>query len=287
VLGALIWIIGDITLPRPVLNELTGYPSDIDIGLMRLITESLLWWLLFVFLFWVVALFCVGFSADLLLRSLRPQAPMQWRVGFAILFITAICAVAFLATADRPLVSMVNLLKPMHLVSAHLIALAERTNSVGIVAVIAMIASGSLMLMPGRDAEEVTRKIRCSTQLLYAGAALMLVWIVQATAMYRFAATLVEENQRRAIWELAPTVAMILGAIVSLSLAIIYLSSIAWLNSHFATVAGVKRPAAGGKTGAHGAMAFLQSYWGQTTAVLTPMVPGFLQLVSIALKQQV
>lgn len=70
------------------------------------------------------------------------------------------------------------------------------TTGVAITAYFGILVCTSILLCPPYDEAVIARKMRLLNILLYAGAGLLLIWVMQSRALYSFAAaSLITEQQ--------------------------------------------------------------------------------------------
>jgi hypothetical protein len=120
---------------------------------------------------------------------------------------------------------------------------------------------------------------------MYCAAAFLLVWIVQATEMYRFAATLLVQEERDLLLKLASTISLMAGLFASLLLAAAYMAAYHYLQFRHRT----ERKDVGTvpSDSAQSPKNFLLAHWPKITAVLMPVLPGAINTVLNLLAQPI
>jgi hypothetical protein len=133
----------------------------------------------------------------------------------------------------------------------------------------------TLVLVPDSYNNDATAQLQAVTRIMYCAAAFLVVWVAQTTETYRFAAMLLQQEQREQALKLAPTISLTIGVFSSLLLAGTYLASCLWLQTSYD-----QRPQgdAIGNRAAREAGAsprqVLQKHWVKITGMLLPMFPG-------------
>lgn len=266
----------DASLPRPSLTILPEYPDGITLAQAVLITEAGMWWLLLSLIFWLAGLFAVGFGWYQLHSATRHQAKAHGAVRllyFAVLGFTLAVLFYISQVKGTPLMSFEFVLRNLAHISDGIVDLTTANTALGIVAVIMMLLSASLLLLPGAFDNDPARQMRAITQIMYCGAAFMLVWVATATEMYRFAAMMLVAEEREEILKLAPTISLTVGVFSSLLLAVAYLASYLWLQQCHRRSRLIAAAADTGQAGPS-PRDFLLAHWPKVMALLMPMLPG-------------
>ena len=276
-------------VPRPAFKALLlpGYPAATSLAEAALVVHATLWWLCLSFLLWLVGLAVISLCCLQLRRAMQHDrwlARMAWAafLGFLALVIGVLYHTA--VVRGIPLLSFGKMVENLALMSPRFPHLGSFNAALAFVASAALLCSFSLLLLPGAHADRPVRQMHAITGLMYAGAALMLVWISSLTAMYRLCATLMVKEAREPALALAPSISLMGGLLLSLMLGAAFLSAAAWLQHchERQRLAGTtEQPEAAGASPKE----FLAVHWPKVIAFLMPLLPGVAETVLQALAQ--
>jgi hypothetical protein len=268
------------TVPKPSFKDfaLKDYPGATALKDAGLIVEAALWWLCLSVVLWVSGLSAMGLCWWLLHRATGHDAAID-RIAKRLLLLALALAVAVLfylaQISNTPLMSFGHMVSNLGMVSAGLTRLATLNTALVFVVGTVLLLCASLLLLPGSHADQPMRQMHAITNVMYAGAAFLLVWISAATAMYRVSALLLVPEAREPMLKLAPTISLMTGLFMSLLLAAAYLAACAWLQcQHEKLPRDTANPAANPAADAASPKAFLTAHWPKVIAILMPLLPG-------------
>jgi hypothetical protein len=264
------------TVPKPSFKDLVleGYPAATTLADAGLIVEATLWWLCLCVVLWVSGLSAMALCWWLLHRATGHDAAID-RIAKRLLLLALVLALGtlfYLAQISKtPLMSFGHLVSNLGMVSAGLARLATLNTALVFVVGTVLLLCASLLLLPGSHADQPMRQMHAITNLMYVGAAFLLIWISAATAMYRLSALLLVPEAREPMLKLAPTISLMTGLFLSLLLGAAYLAACAWLQcQHEKMPRDAANPAADGAS----PKAFLTAHWPKVIAILMPLLPG-------------
>ena len=274
-------------VPKPAFKMLLlpGYPDATPLAEAAAVVDAALWWLCLSFLQWLVGLAVIGLCGLQLHRAMRHTPWLSWLAWAAFLgFLALVIGILYHTAVVRgiALLSFGPMVDNLSLLSGRFPHLGSFNAALAFVASAALLGSLSLLLLPGAYADHPLRQMRAIAALMYAGAALMLVWISSLTAMYRLCATLMVKEAREPALALAPTISLMGGLLLSLLLAAAFLSAAAWLQHCHER----QRQAGIGEQPAPASpKEFLAAHWPKAIAFLMPLLPGVVETVLQALAQ--
>jgi hypothetical protein len=263
-------------VPKPSLKALAleDYPAATSLKDAGLIVETTLWWLCLSVVLWVLGLAALALCWWLLHRAAGHDAAID-RVARRLLLLAIVLAVATLfylaKISNTPLMSFGHLVGNLGMVSAGFNRLATLNTALVFVVGTVLLLCASLLLLPGSHADQPMRQMHAITQVMYIGAAFLLVWISAATAMYRLSALLLVPEAREPMLKLAPTISLMTGLFLSLLLAAAYLAACAWLQCRHEKM---PRDAASAAADGTSPKAFLAAHWPKVIAIVMPLLPG-------------
>lgn len=296
VLFVLAKIIG-VEKPRFPLRDLTplpNYPENVSLSEAALITEIGLKWLMLTYFYWLVGIFSLGFCF-IQLRNATMQCDGSLRRIIISIFGASVLitiGVLFYYTNVRgtPLMSFEFLLRNIQLVGQGLVDLTTYSTALAYIVITAVMVVISLLLIPDAYEDNEVKQIQAITRVMYCAAAFLLVWIAQATEMYRFSATLLIEEERKHTLKLASTISLMAGVFASLLLAATYMAAYSYLQARHRQERKqkIEKEVTGsleteGKSPKH----FLLAHWPKITAVLMPVLPGAIGSVLNVLAQPI
>lgn len=263
-------------VPKPSFRALAlrGYPAETSLDDAALIVEATLWWLCLSFVLWVAGLAALLLCARQLHRATRHDAVLLRRAlrCFAAAIVVPAAVLLYLALVRRaPLMAFSQLVDNLALVSSGFVRLAALNTALALVVGSALLLGLSLLLLPGAHGDARLPQTQAISDVMYLGAAFLLVWISAGAAMYRLAAVLLVAEARAPALKLAPTISLMGGLFLSLLLAAAYLSACAWLQ-HGHEQAAAQQPAAA--AAGESPKTFLAAHWPKLIAILMPLLPG-------------
>jgi hypothetical protein len=275
--------------PSPELTPLAGYPDNISLEEAALIVETGLKWLSFTYFYWLVGLVSIGFCFLKLHKAAIGCAPTIYKWINALLSASIVITIGLLiyyaVARETPLMSFEFLLRNLQQMGQGLVDMTTYNSALSYVTIVALLVTICLLLIPEVHGNDEVKQIRAITQLMYCAAAFLLVWIVQATEMYRFAATLLVQEERDLLLKLASTISLMAGLFASLLLAAAYMAAYHYLQFRHRT----ERKDVGTvpSDSAQSPKNFLLAHWPKITAVLMPVLPGAINTVLNLLAQPI
>ena len=257
-------------------ETIPSFPESLELNDRYEIVATGLWWLFWTYAFWIVATLSIGSCCWTVNGSLSEYNAKTRLVIFIIIFL-GLSLVALWFTIVGSLVSGQDLVKVIEEVAERSNVLMTLTNGFAILVIILIVISSCIALVPRQNQGDVSQQIKNLNILLYTAAIVILVWMTQARIMYGFAATLLVPEQQELVERMAPTVSLIVGAVASIYIALLYLAGLVWLQSRHSQLQTV-----GSKTvqlsdeanKKSSPVAILLSTWPRMIAVLGPVLPG-------------
>lgn len=283
VLKFLDWLLGHSKLPVVYFDVLPGLPVNLELGDIYSIAAIGLWWMLSVYLFWIVAIISIVLCWFIVHRALEDYSVRGKITGFFILAVTMlIVSISLLQFVlnNGTLVSAQDLIIYINCIADGAKNLAELTNGLAIVAIIVVFVTSSLVLVPARDLTAVNRQIKYLNIVLYTGAILLLAWVLYARILYGFAATLIVADQQKLIDQIAPTLSLVVGAVASIFLILMYLTGFLWLQARHAALCAsyaAKTEASHVNKDRISPKKILLNTWPRIFAFIVPALPGILE----------
>ncbi|NHN36820.1 hypothetical protein G8764_05875 [Pseudomaricurvus alcaniphilus] len=269
-------------LPLRDFTPLQDYPDAIDLAASTLIAETGLKWLALSYFYWLVGLVTLGFCIFRLQRAFAQCSRALRNATYTLFFLLLVATLAALyhtaVVREIPLMSFIHLLRHLQLVGQGLLELASWNNALAYLNLVAIMAVISLLLVPGVHERDPGRQMRAVTRVMYCAAAFLLVWIAQATEMYRLAACLLVAEERDKVLQLAPTISLVAGVLASLLLAASYLAACLWLQWYYQDLRKSDATQAVPDASASPRQ-FLHEHWPKITAVMMPILPGVMGTV--------
>lgn len=272
-----------VTLPKPTFTLLANYPDGISLQITTHLTQSAMKWLMLSYFYWLVGLATIGFALIQLYKAMAKCSIRQRGIASGLYLVTLLIVTIYLSYAvlvqRTPLMSFHFILENLTMIGDGLVNLATFNTALGYLALVAILVSISLLLAPDTHENNNTRRMHSITRIVYCGAAFLLIWVAQATEMYRLSANLLVESERSIVLDFAPTISLVVGAFASLFLAAAYLSAYVWLQTNFNLAAKIQDgddfivPDNSPKQ-------FLLSHWPKLLAVLMPLLPGVMGSVA-------
>jgi len=122
------------------------------------------------------------------------------------------------------------------------------------------------------------RQLRAIHRIVLGAALLLLFWIVTATTMYRLAASLLQAPLRDPLLELAPTISLGGGLLMSACLGAAYFGAIVWLSRRgLARERGTREAA---DENGNRVDEFLETQWVRVVTIALPMLPGLIETMA-------
>lgn len=229
-------------------TPLPGFPERIALEDRYRIVVAALWWLASTYVFWLVALCGALYCAYVICASARRLDPVRRRRTTVAVLLVLLAVVASLAVVagESTLVSGQDVIRTVRNVAERPRWLMELSNALAIVVIVTVIAAACVVLLPDVDGSSPGEPMRRLNGLLYCGAAVIALWIVNARLLYGFASTLLIEEQRLLVARLAPTIALVAGALAGIFLALMYLAGVLALHARH-EARSVVAPSAGGR----------------------------------------
>jgi len=278
------------TIPKPLLTEITDYPDSMTFGEVVNFTGTGMKWLMLTYVYWLAGLITIVFCLLQLQKSLHGFPIVKRRIVngmfFSVMGITTLLLIYTAAVKGVPLMSFEFLLKNLEMIGSGMVSLTTYNTALAYLAVVAVIISISLLLVPDAHNNDTDRQIRAITKIMYAAAIFLLIWVTQATEMYRFATMLLVEAEREVALNLAPTISLVVGVFVSLLLAATYISAYFWLQLSFIKSLPESK-AAEYIVHDNSPRKFMLMHWPKITAIVMPLLPGVISTVLNSLGQSV
>jgi hypothetical protein len=277
-------------IPKPKLTPITDYPASMTFREIIHFTDTAIKWLMLTYFYWLTGLITMIFCSLQLQKSLHGFPIVKRRIVYGIYFsaigITALSLIYTVAVEGKALMSFGFLLKNLTMIGSGMVNLTIYNTALAYLTVVAIIISISLLLIPNSHGNDTTRQISAITQIMYAAAAFLLIWVTQATEMYRFATMLLIEAEREEALNFAPTISLVVGVFASFLLAAAYISAYFWLQLSFRKSLP-ESMAAENIVQDNSPKKFMLTHWPKITAVLMPILPGVISTVLNSLGQAV
>ncbi|TQV87026.1 hypothetical protein [Aliikangiella coralliicola] len=264
----------------PVVNLVTleGYPN-VSLQSTHHIVKAALKWFSLSYFMWLVVFITIIFCGYIIVRITKELSTTERYIVRGIFFAILISCSSILfytiAIAEKPLMPVEHILKNIYQVSSGLVRLTSYNMALGIIAMVSLLATNCLLLVPAKNTSDINEKMRFMTYLMYNGAVLFVIWVSQAEEMYRFSATLFVKDIRDVLFDVAPSFSLVIGIIASTLLAASYFSSYLWLQGRFKVLPKDKSDSAPAN-GAETPGTILKKHWSSITAILLPIFPGIL-----------
>lgn len=282
VLAGLLAVLGETNIGRRaiVFESVFDLPagSEPGLSLQAGIFETGLWWLLTLYLFWLTAIAGCGVCLHIAGRVLREgPAGRRW-AGYAALasIVVGFSVLLALIGKESTLVSAQDIIAPLEaFAGGGFRTLLELTFGFGILSLVIVVSCAALLMVPVDKRARLAVRTRYLHGLLYAGAAIIVTWIVQARILYGFAATILIEEQRRQVADLAPTISLVVGAIASVYLILMYMAAFLWLQRRYIDFPGDADVGQSPGTAApQSPLVKFKTLWLRAFALVGPALPG-------------
>ncbi len=280
VLTALLGMVVDLdaaSVPKPAFDRMTlpGYPDRISMKEAASVAESGMWWLCLTVMLWVVTLGTVGVCGWLLHRASAHDAAFRRSLlrAFAVAVVAA-CAVLFAlaVTGNKPFIPFMPLVASLKLIGPGFLTMASLNGTLAFVVGAVALLTTSMLLWPSSHQGQPSAQMRAITNLMFAAAIFLAVWVATATALYRLCASLLAADVRDAALGLAPTISLMGGLYFSLLLAAGYLAAAAWLQRLHARL--LCEGTLSSQADVEAPHAFLKLHWPKIAGILMPLLPG-------------
>ncbi len=271
-------------VPKPAFGALTlpGYPDRVSMKEAAAVTEAGLWWLCLTVLLWVVSVGALGLCGWLLHRAFAHDTVARGRMlgAFGVAGAGAVL-LAFAAFGAKPFVPFMPLVATLGLIGPGFVTMAGLNAALAFVIGAVVLLSTSMLLWPTAHEGRPSEQMRSITNLMYAAAIFLAVWVATATALYRLCASLLVADARDAAMGLAPTISLMGGLFLSLVLAAAYLAAAAWLQAQHTRLRCEGR--IGDARSDEAPHIFLKLHWPKVAGILLPLLPGAASAVLQAL----
>jgi hypothetical protein len=292
VLAGLLAVLGETNIGRRAIVFESAFDSpaggEPGLSLQADIFETGLWWLLTLYLFWLTAIAGCGVCLHIAGRVLREGPAGRRRAGCAALasIVVGFSVLLALIGKESTLVSAQDIIAPLEaFAGGGFRALLELTFGFGILSLVVVVSCAALLMVPVDERARLAVRARYLHGLLYAGAAIIVTWIVQARILYGFAATVLIEEQRHRVADLAPTISLVVGAVASVYLILMYLAAFLWLQSRYADFAGATNGRQSpGAAGPKSPLATFKTLWLRVFALAGPALPGTVEFIAALAK---
>lgn len=269
-------------IPKPKLSLITDYPISMTFSEIIHFTDTGIKWLMLTYLYWLTGLATMIFCLCQLKKSLHGSPSLKRRNVYGIFFsaigITALLLIYTVAVKEKALMSFGFLLKNLALIGEGMVNLTICNTALAYLTVVAIIISTSLLLIPNSHGNDTNRQISAITQIMYAAATFLLIWVIQATEMYRFATMLLIVAEREEALNFAPTISLVVGVFASFLLAAAYISAYFWLQLSFRRSLP-ESIAEENIVQDNSPKKFMLTHWPKIAAVLMPVLPGVISTV--------
>lgn len=241
-----------------------------------------LWWVFSAYVFWLTASICSGVCLWIIYRSLdQYRTEIRWLalgvIVVIILFLGLFLLLGLRLSYIDTLIAASDLLVGVEKVAPGTRRLMELTNGYAILTIVLIILSSCIVLLPRPEGSVPGKSFHNLNMLLYSGGLLILFWLMYARIMYSFCGTLLIQDQQEVVGQIAPTIALIAGALSSIYLAIVYLSGLGWLQilyRHSGAGAAIVGESGEKEERAPSPFNRLLGNWPRIVAVLGPVLPG-------------
>lgn len=281
--------IENANIPRPDLSRISEYPESMSFGEIIQFTDTGMKWLTLTYFYWLVSLFTIIFCWVQFNKALKHESTQQQRIAKKLFIIvqgaTALILLYLVVVEDTHLMSFGFLLENLEIIGQGMITLTTCSTALAYLALIAIFSSISLLLLPNGHSGEARFQIRAITRVMYAAAAFLLIWVTQATEMYRFSTLLLIEKERIDALNFAPTISLVVGIFASILLAAAYLSAYYWLQLRFRQ--SLPKHEIGEEVHEASPKQFMLTHWPKIIAVLMPMFPGAISAVLSSVGQSI
>ncbi len=284
ILVVLASIIGEFHFTKIDFVSVQGFPSDMQYKDTFNIAKAGTWWVVAVYLFWLVAI--IGSIAAVLIvsqflhsvptKEKRMLKSFMFGIIFLIMFILIL-----LVMNNTPLYSAQDVFKDFNRLAIGFTRHINLTNGLGILSIVLTVLCSGMILTP--DVKDMTpsRRLKYLNALLLIGAVIMLVWVFYARILYGLVAVSLVQEQSVYMVKLAPTVSLIIGAVTSIYLVLMYMSAFLWLQYKYVSKNTNKTLTASiieeGKKDSP-KRSFL-AHWKQSFMLAGPMMPGLFEVL--------
>lgn len=273
-------ILGDVHTTRIIFTEVSGFPDKLDLQRSYELTSVSFWWLFLVYTVWVIAAIAIITGFMVARQSLMDSTERFRKNALFVLASSMIMMAIILYQIDATLISVQDIIHHVRKLATGMRTLIEMTTGVAITALFGILVCTSILLCPPHDEAVIARKLRLLNILLYTGAILLLIWIMQSRALYSFAAASLITEQQQKVEQIAPTISLVVGGVASILLGLMYMSSYLWLHNLYRKLSGNMQKIAGTKNDEdkHSPGHIFLSSWARVIAVMGPMLPGIVEV---------
>jgi len=282
-LGILVFlalVMGDLHATKIIFTAVNGFPDKLDLQRSYELTSVSFWWLFLVYTVWIVAVIVIITGIFVVRQSLVDSTERFRKNALLVLAASMFILAIILYQFDETLISAQDIIQHVQLLATGMRTLMEITTGIAITAFFGIIVSTSILLCPPNDKADITRKMHLLNVLLYAGAVLLLIWIMQSRALYSFAAASLITEQQQKVEQIAPTISLVVGGVASILLGLMYMSSYLWLQNLYRQLSGNMQKIVGTKNDEdkHSPGHIFLSSWTRVLAVMGPMLPGIVEV---------
>ncbi len=284
VLVFLVIIMGELNFTKINFLPVSGFPNDMDDQEAFNITQAGAWWILAVYLFWLVAIIgsiVTTFIIFQFLKHLPTQTKNILKISMLSIMMVILLILIALVMDNTPLYSAQDVFKNFSLMLSGFTDHINLTNGLGILSMVLIVLSSGMILYPDIDDMPPSKRLKYLNALLLIGAVILLVWVFYARILYGLVAVTLIEEQSDYVGKLAPTISLIIGAVTSIYLILMYMSAFLWLQYKHASQTSNKSLTASiiEKGTSESPKRKLLAHWKQTIMLSGPMMPGLFEVL--------